>query len=99
MPKKRLLKDVAAAPLIKKAAASIPEASELQEKKAGAPAPRKSSRPKPAKAAVNSTPRPDEVVPAVGVNSSIYGALARMAVSILIGFIGGFFFGRFIKIG
>jgi hypothetical protein len=48
---------------------------------------------------VDSTPRPDEVVPAVGVNSSIYGSLARMAVSILIGFIGGFFFGRFIKIG
>ena len=62
MPKKRLLKDVAAAPLIKKAAAPIPEASELQEKKAGAPAPRKASRPKTAKAAVNSTPRPDEVV-------------------------------------
>jgi len=99
MPKKRSLKDVAAAPLIKKAAASIPEASELQAKKAGAPAPRKASRPKPAKAALNSTPRPDIVAPAVGVNSSIYGSLARMAVSILIGFIGGLLFGRFIKIG
>jgi hypothetical protein len=98
MPKKRSLKDVAAAPLVKKTAVRIPEVGALQEKAARVPAPRKTPRPKPAKPAVSSGPRPDESAPAVVAKRGLYVSLARMAASILIGFIGGFFFGRFIKI-
>jgi hypothetical protein len=98
MPKKRSLKDIAAAPLVKKTAVLIPEAGALKKRAARVPAPRKASRSRPTKSPVISADRPDEAVPIVVAKRSIYGSLARMAASILIGFVGGFFFGRFIKI-
>jgi hypothetical protein len=98
MPKKRSLKDVAATPLVQKTAFLIPEAGALEKRAARVPAPRKTSRPKLSTSKVRSADRPDEAVPAVAAKRSIYGSLARIAASILIGFVGGYFFGRFIKI-
>ena len=98
MPKKRSLKDVAAAPLVKKAGVLIPDAGALEKSAARVPAPRKTSQPKPSKSLVRSADRLNEAVPAVVAKRSIYGSLAHIAVSILIGFVGGYFFGRFIKI-
>jgi hypothetical protein len=98
MPKKRSLKDVAAAPLVKKTSVLIPEADALAKKAARAPAPRKTSRPKPTEPPVAAVKRLEEAVPAVVKKRSIYRSLARIAASILIGFVAGFFFGRYIKI-
>jgi hypothetical protein len=98
MPKKRSLKDVASTPLVKKVAAPVPAAGALRKKTAKAPAPPRASRPGPAAPPVSPAPRPAEAAPAVVAQQSIYGSLARMAASILIGFAGGFIFGRFIKV-
>jgi hypothetical protein len=98
MHKKRSLKDVAAAPLVKKTAVLIPEAGTLEKRTARVPAPRKTSQPKPTKSPVISADRLDGGVSTVVVKRSIYGSLARTAASILIGFLGGYFFGRYIKI-
>jgi hypothetical protein len=97
MPKKRSLKDVAAAPLVKKTTVLIPEAGALEKRAARVPTPRKTSQLKPSKSLVRSADRLNEAVPAVVAKRSIYGSLARMAASILIGFLGGYFFGRYIK--
>jgi hypothetical protein len=98
MPKKRSLKDVAAAPLVKKAEVLIPEAGVLGKTASRASAPRKSHRPRMGKSPVISAERLDGAVSTVEVKRSIYGSLARTAGSILIGFLGGYFFGRYIKI-
>lgn len=98
MPKKRSLKDVAAAPLVKKTAVLIPEDGALERRAARAPALRKTPKPKPSTSVVRPADRLHEAVPVVVAKRSIYGSLARMAASILIGFVGGFFLGRFIKI-
>jgi hypothetical protein len=98
MPKKRSLKDVAAAPLVKKTTARLPELDTMLERPARVSAARRTQRPKPARPKVSSAPRPDQAAPAVVAKRSTYGSLARIAVMILIGFVGGFFFGRFIKI-
>jgi hypothetical protein len=98
MPKKRSLKEVASSPLVKKVAAPVPAAGALQKKTAKTPAPRRASRPRPAAPPVSPAPRPVEAAPAAVSQRSIYGSLARMAASILIGFAGGFIFGRFIKV-
>jgi len=98
MPKKRSLKDVAAAPLVKKTAVLTSKAGALEKRASRVPAPRKTSRPKPSTSLVRSADRLHEAIPVVVAKRSIYGSLARMAASILIGFVGGFFLGRFIKI-
>jgi hypothetical protein len=98
MRKKRSLKDVAAAPLVKKTAVIIPESGALEKRAARVPAPRKTSRPKPSAPQERTAGRLEEAVPTVAAKRSFYGSLARIAASILIGFVGGYFFGRFIKI-
>jgi hypothetical protein len=98
MPKKRSLKDVAAAPLVKKAEVLSPEAGVLGKTASRAPAPRKRSRQRIGKSPIISAERLDGAVSTDVVKRSVHGSLARTAASILIGFLGGYFFGRFIKI-
>jgi hypothetical protein len=98
MRKKRSLKDVAAAPLVKKTAVIIPKAGALEKRAARVPALRKTSQPKPSASQERSADRLEEAVPIDASKRSIYGSLARIAASILIGFVGGYFFGRFFKI-
>jgi hypothetical protein len=91
MPKKRSLKDAAGDDLVKKQVKSIPESNSLSSKQRISP----DITAKPSKMPLKHSQKVSKRSTSMVVPQRKW---IGMAVSVLIGFAGGFFFGRFIKI-
>jgi hypothetical protein len=97
--KKRSLKDVAAAPLVHKVEGrSALEAERPATATAAGGRPRSQSARRADTSPTQPPARPGGTPPKAASGRSPYRSLWRIAASIAVGFIGGIFFGRFIKI-
>lgn len=95
MPKKRSLKDAATDHLVEKNVTPPPVSTPSRARPPLAAATKAKTSQAPQVPAADPNPAPPSQLPAVRAPQR---SLLRMAFSILVGFIGGFFFGRFIKI-